>query len=112
MKRRLLATLAGVVLMLGLMAAPAAAQQVDIGDFTDPVTGEVDLEAYFAALAAGEDAGTGAGGEVTGLLARTGADVGELAAIGLALVTVGSVFVVARRRRGGVAETGPTDAVG
>ena len=97
-----------------LLPAPYASAQEfpDPDDFVDPVTGEFDLEAYLAALNAGQDDGetdgevvdadgTADGEELSqsGVLPRTGSDVDAVVAAGLGLVAVGGVVTFASRRR-------------
>ncbi len=98
--------IAAVALIFGVVGAtgfvsPAhavVAQFPDPDDFTDPVTGEFDVEAYLAALNAqsGQGGGAGAGGAP---LARTGSSSSDIAAVGVGLVVVGAFAVVASRRR-------------
>jgi hypothetical protein len=96
------------------LSAPAGAQQatVDIGDFTDPITGEVDFDAYLAALNAAQQRGDGVGvttGDdgirpataVTtgGNLPFTGSSVTDFVVLGVGLAIVGGgAYAVARQR--------------
>ena len=77
---------AGSAAVVVFSAAPASAQ-VTANDFIDPVTGQVDLAAYLAAVSAS-----------TGGLPSTGSNSLELAAGGLAIAIAGGAAVVLSKR--------------
>ena len=83
--------------VLAATAAPAHASTVqdfpDPDDFIDPVTGEFDLEAYLAALNAGQG---NEGGEA---LPRTGSSSTDLVLLATGLLVVGGSVVWGTRRR-------------
>jgi len=90
-----------------VVASPVGAQQtsVDIGDFTDPVTGVIDFDAYLAALNAQLTQG-GAGDEgaspvtPSGALPYTGSSVSDFVVVGLgAVVLGGAAYAAAQRQR-------------
>jgi len=93
---------------------------VSIGPYIDPATGQINLNAYLAAVQAANavcsasgtggsnsngvatpvlNGGNGTGGSGGSSLPFTGTDAAELAAAGIALVTVGGAAVVMSRRR-------------
>jgi LPXTG-motif cell wall-anchored protein len=113
------ALLATPVVGVAATALPAAAQTavtIDPDDFIDPITGEFDVEAYLAALAAlanqGDGGGTAAQPTTTdGLLPYTGSSGGDLIAGGVAvLVAGGAAVAISRRRRPGLPEAATVNA--
>jgi LPXTG-motif cell wall-anchored protein len=114
--RRFLVALALVLVGTLCVGGTATAQEMPpmpvATDFIDPETGEIDFEAYLAAVRAAEAARTtvtttpsaraaapARAAAATGTLPRTGSTVTDLVAAGMALVVVGGALVVSRRRR-------------
>ena len=97
--------LVGVVAVPGVAVAQQDPDNPVATDFIDPVTGEIDFEAYLAAVAAaearrgGQTGSQAAAGSSSGLLPRTGSDVGDVVAVGAGLVVLGGAFVASQRRR-------------
>ncbi len=90
-----------LVLIFGLVfasapLADAQSAEVDAAEFIDPVTGEFDLEAYLAALAAAERAETTVTRQP---LPTTGTSSSDLVALGFGLVLVGGLAIALSRGR-------------
>ena len=98
---------AGAAATVVAVAGPAGAQtttKIDPNDFIDPVTGQIDIEAYLAAVNAANAQGGGeaeqAGSASTGSLPYTGSNAQDLLIAGLTVVvTGGAVALVASRKR-------------
>ncbi len=90
-----------LALVLGLVfasapLADAQSTEVDAAEFIDPVTGELDLEAYLAAVAAAQRAETTVTGQP---LPTTGTSSSDLVALGFGLVLVGGLAIALSRGR-------------
>ena len=84
-------------------SAQAVTSDVNIADFTDPVTGQINIDAYLAAVAA-ENLRIKCAADPTlpecggGNLPKTGSSSNDLIALGVGLIVVGGVAIVSARR--------------
>lgn len=101
--KRLLAVLVLVFAGLFGLSGVASAQTADeprAEDFIDPETGEIDIDAYLAAVAAAnQTADDGAVESASGDLPATGSEISDLVLAGAGLIVVGGAAVAAQRRR-------------
>lgn len=70
-------------------SAQSSGDEIVATDFIDPATGEVDLEAYLAAVAAANQATGGQQAAAGGTLPATGSSSADVAAVAFAMVAVG-----------------------
>lgn len=84
----------GVVFAFGSISPAAAQTAPDPDDFTDPVTGEFDFDAYLAALNASANQSGGPAGTA---LPRTGSSSTDVVVLGLTLIVVGGVVTASSR---------------
>ncbi len=100
--RRFLLALALVATFAFGVVGVATAQEIRdpvATDFIDPETGEIDFEAYLAAVRAAEEARRAAEAPRAVALPATGSSISDYTAVGAALVVVGGALVLSQRRR-------------
>lgn len=94
---------AGLIGMSGVAGAQTDADEPQAEDFIDPETGEVDLDAYLAAVQAANASNDGATADAaasaSGTLPATGSSLPEMTIAGVGLIVVGGAAIAAQRRR-------------